>query len=437
MEAKIKKPALIHRPSRREFIKRAGLVALSAGALPYLGGCGGEEEDLPPDETFSLVALPDTQNFADKYPEVYEAQTRWIAENLETEGIKFVTHLGDIVNNGPNKRQWKNARKAMDLLDKANVPYGTCVGNHDVMYNDGEYQFPGSVDTSCAYKSQVDCDGKDYLANFGPTRYKGKPWFGGASPSGLSNYQTITEGGHKFLFLHLSVDPRKTELAWAQKVLDQHKDAAVHLSTHRYMYDYRLVKTLPAPLNKLLGGRFDGLAQAMGQTPYFKDSLSCEQLWKTFIYNNTNIFMVQCGHVDAELRQVTKNAAGLPVHEILVDFQESEARGGNGWLRLMKLNLTRGSVDVKTYSPSLKKFRRNGENVQNAFTIFNWVLKDYGSYLAAVGLDQKELKKQLDYWEKDKKGRVEFTKLLLEGGRRDSEFTLDVDFAAYPASLKS
>ena len=419
--------------SRRDFLKTTGLAALSVGVLPHLVGCGDEAL---PDETFSVVALPDTQYYADDYPEVYEAQTRWIVQNQELEGIEFVTHLGDIINNGPNLRQWKSAQKAMAILDKAGVPYGTCVGNHDLMYNDGEYQFPQSTDATCAYKSEVDCAGKDYLTHFGPKLYQGKPWFGGASPSGLSNFQTLTIAGHKFLFLHLSVDPRQAELAWAQQVLDKHKDTAVHLSTHRYMYDYRLVKTLPSPLNKLLGGRFDALAQAMGQTPYFTDALSCEQLWKKFIYPNTNIFMVQCGHVDAELRQVSKNAAGLPVHELLVDFQTSEAKGGNGWLRLLKFNLTQNTIGVRTYSPYLKKYRKNGDAVQNAFVIFNWVMKDFGGYLAAVGLDKAELQKQLDYWEKDKAGQAEFAKLLMEGGGRDSEFQLEVDFAAYPASVK-
>ena len=418
--------------SRREFLWTSGLGALSLGALPLVGGCGDDPAaQEAEDEVFTLVALPDTQHYADSYPEVFEAQTRWIVDNLETEQIKFVTHLGDIVDNGPNLRQWKNARKAMDLLDKAGVPYGTCVGNHDVMYNDNEYQFPAGVDSSCASKSQVDCSGKDYLTQFNPKRYAGKPWFGGASPSGLSNYQLLTVGGIKFLFLHLSVDPRKAERAWAQKVLDGHKDAAVHLSTHRYMYDYRLVKTLPSPLNQLLGGRFDTLSQAMGQNPYFGDALTCDQLFKQLIAPNPNIFMVQCGHVDAELRQISKNSAGLPIHELLVDFQTSEAKGGNGWMRLMKFNLTRGTIKVRTYSPTLKRYRKNGEGVENAFVIFNWIMKDYSQYFAAVGLDQKELQKQLDYWEKDKQGRAEFAKMLMSDGRRDSEFELAVDFSAY------
>ena len=119
-----------------------------------------------------------------------------------------------------------------------------------------------------------------------------------------------------------------------------------------------------------------------------------------------------------------------------MDFQTSEAKGGNGWLRLLKFNLTQNTIGVRTYSPYLKKYRKNGDAVQNAFVIFNWVMKDFGGYLAAVGLDKAELQKQLDYWEKDKAGQAEFAKLLMEGGGRDSEFQLEVDFAAYPASVK-
>ena len=65
----------------------------------------------------------------------------------------------------------------------------------------------------------------------------------------------------------------------------------------------------------------DQPAARTSSIPYINDSYLADEFFKQFVYNNTNIFMVQCGHVDAEFRQVSKNDAGLPVHEILVNYQ--------------------------------------------------------------------------------------------------------------------
>ena len=84
--------------SRRTFLRGTAGMAL-AGALPSFSGCA-------PVEVFTVVSLPDTQNYSDQFPEVYMTQTRWIAEHKDSDRIEFVTHLGDIVDNGPDLRQW-------------------------------------------------------------------------------------------------------------------------------------------------------------------------------------------------------------------------------------------------------------------------------------------------------------------------------------------
>jgi len=428
--------------SRREFLKRAGLAAVSAGTLPGLLGCSDSSPGVgadsgPPDggaqdRKFMVVALPDTQHYANSYPEIFKAQTQWIADNHQKEKIAFVTHLGDIVNNGPNLRQWKNARAATDILDTAGVRYGTCLGNHDFKYSDSEYSYGSSTDGTCSASSDIDCKAQHYVDNYGPQRFAGRPWYSGASPSGQSNYQTFTAGGQRFLFLHLAVDPRAAEVSWAQKVLDQNRGAAVHVSTHRYMYDLRLVKSLPFPLSFMMGGRYTPLIYDFDSALYTKDAMEAEDLFQKFIAPNTNIFMVQCGHVDAELREVSKNRAGLPVHEILVDYQELSPKGGYGWMRLMTFDLDKGEIQVRTYSPHAKTFRKNGDSLDASLQAFQIALNNYSSYLTRVGLDKQQLQKQVDYWSQTAAGRKEFSQLLYDGGRRDSEFTLKVDFSAYP-----
>ena len=63
-----------------------------------------------PGQEFSVIALPDTQNYSEEYPDIYFAQTQWCVDNLDsTWNVEFVTHLGDIVNEGETIYQWENA----------------------------------------------------------------------------------------------------------------------------------------------------------------------------------------------------------------------------------------------------------------------------------------------------------------------------------------
>src|SRR4051794_36892986 len=90
----------------------------------------------PADNTpFTVVVLPDTQFYAQSYPATFDAQTQWILDHLGTNNIKFVTHVGDIVQNaasGPDRNliEWQRADAAFDRLDGF-VPYSVALGNHD------------------------------------------------------------------------------------------------------------------------------------------------------------------------------------------------------------------------------------------------------------------------------------------------------------------
>ena len=98
-----------------------GVLSLVCWVLP-VGSAGAK---------FAVVALPDTQRYAqdlkpgedpnievtDEYADglasIFFAQTQWIVDNVESRNIRFVCHLGDIVENGPNVAQWEIAHGAM------------------------------------------------------------------------------------------------------------------------------------------------------------------------------------------------------------------------------------------------------------------------------------------------------------------------------------
>ena len=83
------------------------------------------------EDSFTVVLLPDTQNYSEKYPDTYVAQTLWIRERRKADNIKFAIHLGDIVQTPTIDSEWKNADRAMKILDGV-VPYSMAPGNHDM-----------------------------------------------------------------------------------------------------------------------------------------------------------------------------------------------------------------------------------------------------------------------------------------------------------------
>ena len=100
---------------------------------------------------FTLVALPDTQNYAlnSRYTSstacasgsaTFNTQTQWIVNHRTTNNIVFVSHLGDMTetgNNDADDSEWTVGDAAMDKLEvvttpAGGIPYGFTPGNHDL-----------------------------------------------------------------------------------------------------------------------------------------------------------------------------------------------------------------------------------------------------------------------------------------------------------------
>ena len=265
-------------------------------------------------EAFSVIVLPDTQNYAEKFPDTYVAQTQWIRDNVEKENIKFVMHLGDIVqHHNDSEEQWLVADKAHRLLDGA-VPYSMTPGNHDLEYKDKVY----SRETRL------------YNKYFGPQRFADYPWYGGHwGENNDNNYCTFEADGMKFLVISLEYAPRDEVLTWATEVAANHPEHRVMVATHCYMR--------PAGRDSKAGG-------SLGN--------SGDGVWEKFVRRSPNVFLVTSGHVLGVGRQVSNNDADLPVHEMLVDYQ-GLPNGGDGWLRIMKFVPDENKIEIRAYSPLL------------------------------------------------------------------------------------
>ena len=294
------------------------------------------------DSAFTVIGLPDTQNYSSSFPAIFTAQTAWVVDQRAALDIRFVSHYGDIVNNADQPVQWARADESMSLLDDAGIIYGVCPGNHDITAS-------GSVGQP--YIPQP------YLERFGPSRFGGRAWFGGASPSGMSSYQYFSAGGIEFLSLHLECDTPVRELAWAQGILDENRDRPVLVTTHRYLQDAEDY-TSGVPL--VSSGRYPPIWYSVEGT-YTPDGIQSNEFFDWFIRKNPSIFMVNCGHFHEEYRQVSTNVAGLPVHEVLADFQD-DPNGGDGWMRIMRFDVAANTIDIDTYSPTLAAIRTADES---------------------------------------------------------------------------
>ena len=283
-------------------------------------------------DPFTVVVLPDTQKYVESYPATFPAQTQWIVDHAASNRIAFVTHVGDVVENGGtgttrNLTEWQRADAAMDKLDATPLPYSVSLGNHDY----------DAIDRQTAATRWVEY--------FGASRYAGRSWYGGSSQNQRNHYQVFGAAGLSFLNLNLQFEPTDADLAWAQGVIDTHPGLPVLLSTHSYLNSS--------------GTRSTSVANAGGN--------SGEQIFQKLVRKNPNLFLVVNGHSPGEAHRVVTNDAGLPVVEMVVDYQ-SRTNGGDGFLRLMEFDPATDRVNVKSYSPTLNRFETDA-NSQFSFAL--------------------------------------------------------------------
>ncbi|MBI1354713.1 MAG: hypothetical protein GC160_10225 [Acidobacteria bacterium] len=286
------------------------------------------------EEPFTIVMLPDTQLYSEKNPSIFHDQTRWTAEHVGEENIVFVTHVGDIVQNFAERpEEWEVADAAMKRLDGL-VPWGVAIGNHDYDRNPDN---PRQADK--------------FVEVFGPQRFAGRSWFGGATENGLNSYQLFTGGGREFLIFHLESDIPDDTIAWAESILREHPDTPAIVTTHIYLDDRTNARTAEPYLLGEAGN-------------------SGEAIYQKLIRRNPQIFLVLCGHwatAGGEWFQASPQEGGSEVFEVLADYQTRE-NGGDGWLRVIRFDPAGGRIWFKTYSPTLDQ-HESDENSEFVFFV--------------------------------------------------------------------
>src|SRR5579859_4356669 len=280
-----------------------------------------------PLDEFTIVALPDTQFYSSLYPQIFAAQTQWIANHVHDQNIRLVVGLGDIVDGGGDLTQWQNADAAVRLLD-GQVPSMMAIGNHDYDQNN-----PAGRTAST----------KNFNSFFGPARYAGAAWYKGSFPAGSNEnfYGVVTVNGRNYLIVVLEFAARDSSLAWADAVLKANQDKDAIIVTHMFTY---------ADNMRISGCDLNSAASfGVGQDN------NGEDMWWKLVRKYPNIHLVLSGHVvqgDGTGRRMDLGLNGNLVNQILSDYQ-SYALGGSGYLRLIRISPSLNRVSVSTYSPYL------------------------------------------------------------------------------------
>jgi len=282
---------------------------------------------------FSFVLLPDTQNEAQFFPNVLSSQTQWIVDNRTQLNVQAVLGLGDVVNNGTDPAQQANADRAIRLLDNAGIPYFLGIGNHD--YDGGEDN--GVVARAVSGFNQW----------FGPARYANKSYYKGNFPSGSNEnfYGVLTINGKQYLILVLEFIPRTSSLNWAASIVQANPDKEVIVVTHSFLF-------------------IDGTtADRCDTEDKPRSDNDGEQMWDSFVKKYSNIIMVVNGHLtDGEAaRRADLGINGNLINSMFSNYQ-TDANGGNGWLRIVTFHPSSNTISVQTYSPYLNSYRTDSDN---------------------------------------------------------------------------
>jgi len=278
-----------------------------------------------PAPDFTMVVMPDTQNYAAENnggtKEMMIAQTEWAISNRVSRNIPYVTQLGDLVNNGDTPSyisQWYNATNAMYRLEnpvRTELPdgmaYGVAVGNHE--------QTPIGTATGTT---------TNYNRYFGVPHFTGREYYAGHYGTNNNNhFDFFSSGGLDFVVLYFEYNPSPPEalLEWVNQVLATNAHRRVIAVTH-----YMGTAATPSSFS------------AQGAAIY--DALKA----------NTNLFLLLGGHVCGATGEGegsrTDTYNGNTVYTLISDYQ-CRSKGGHGLMRLMEFSPSNSVVVVQTYSP--------------------------------------------------------------------------------------
>lgn len=299
----------------------------------------------PGADPFTLVVIPDTQNYTyNNRQGTIAQQAQWVVNSRSSLNTAMAVQLGDLVSEDENLVQWGYVSNGLKVMDDAGMPNTVLPGNHD---------FDNVTETFAQYDTY-----------FPPSRYLNAPWtptssryggYMGQSQFGvdpvdrrnMNNYALFTAGGRDFIVLNFEFEPPTSVYAWADRVLAAHPGRIAIVATHSFV-----------SINGQLRTNF---TRTNGTSP--------ATMWSQFISTHCQIQLVVSGHEHngeaSEARRTDTNSCGKPVQGILTDYQD-RANGGDGWLRHYTFDPATDTMTATTYSPKLNQYETDANS---AFTV--------------------------------------------------------------------
>ncbi|MGC4804175.1 metallophosphoesterase [Micromonospora sp. DT233] len=295
--------------------------ARAAGSPSVAGGLSKE--------SFSIVVLPDTQYAVRGFPASFTKQIEWINANRDSSyNIRYVIHVGDVVNNSDDAGQWEFGRTGMNSLLAGGVPYTIAVGNHDVTGAEDSRNF------------------SQFNTHFPYSRFATLQTAGGSFPANTytTNWHRFSAGGTDWGIISLAWDPSAAEMNWAGGIIEANPNVQFIINVHSYL---RASTGDMSPIGV--------------------------KLWNGLAKLHPNIVMVTCGHTGGHSRHLPQTGVnGNTVHGLLTDFQDPEDPVANSYLRIMTFRPATGKVEMRTYSP---RYERWLTDKFNQFTISGFPFK--------------------------------------------------------------
>lgn len=280
------------------------------------------------DGKFSLAVYPDTQNEL-----MVSTDTRlsnrnsYIIDQRDTRDIRYVLHVGDLVNwdtatdtNPNDHRQYDWASREMRNLEAARIPWAAAIGNHDsyAVGPTGGSARPGVV-TSAALRDTRTFNQYFSVARFGNIK-------GTFEPNKVDNaYRVFNAVGKQWLILNLELWPRAEAVAWARQVVTGHPDHNVIVLTHSYV-------TSSGGIDQTNGGY---------------GSMSGKYLFDNLIKLYPNIKLVFSGHVNTSAIRTDRGVQGNKVVSVLTSFHDN----ATNQVRLVELDSKAGTFRTEIFAP--------------------------------------------------------------------------------------
>ena len=344
-------------------------------------------------EGFSIAIIPDTQSYVDvksqtfykkPYPinqwEIYYRQTKFIADHSIQNGgdFAFALHVGDHVEKCSKQEfEWIADNKALNNLNN-NIPFLTVPGNHDYDKWILNKQVEGS---------------KKYNKYLGPDSsfFKDKYWYKGSSKEGRNSYAIFNAANQKILVIGLELNPDEDSIKWAQDILNQYNTLPTIILIHQYLSSVQKNK-FSKKTNEINPNHIHNINYNFSKTNYrtLHKGWLPEQIWKDFISQNNQIFLVISGHVGTPNKgcgyRIDKNKAGFTTYSFFSNFQfynkylsnlnleynKKPRDCGDGWMSVIDIDLTNKKIDFSCFNSDTGLFI-NQEPYMMTFPIdWNW-----------------------------------------------------------------